>query len=142
MKAREVSDWQMFAAIKKYLRAEERAEKIVKQLARLKQEEKKVADEINRQINNFFERMIAHKLTHGGGAPVIVFSGKEQLKVDLHICEDCGGCGQDPSGVARALRRDMMCFHCFRGSGVVGITITDNGQIVRKRLPDSGFRRF
>jgi len=142
MEAREVSDQKMFTAIKKYLHATERAKKINEQIAQLKQEMEKVAEEIYLQISNFFEGMIAHKLTHGGGALVIVRSGAKQLKVDLHICKDCGGCGQDPSGTARVLRRDNMCFHCFRGSGVASITITLNGQIIRRRLPDSGFSRF
>lgn len=138
MEAREVSDRQMFTAVKKYLRATERAKEINKQFARLKQEEKKVADEIDLQITNFFKRMIAHKLTHGGGAPVIVFSGKEQLKVDLHICVDCGGCGQDPSGFMRAFRVDNLCPYCFLGSGVAGVTITSNGQVIKRPLPNSG----
>ena len=138
METREVSDRKMFATIKKYLRATEREEEINEQFARLKQEKEKVEDESYLQIKNFFERMIAHKLTHGGGAPVIVLSGEEQLKVDLHICEDCGGCGQDPSWSMRAIRRDNLCPYCFLGSGVASITITDNGQVIKRLLPNSG----
>ena len=145
VKTRKVSDRQMFAAIKKCLRAMKRADKLDEQsarldeqIARLKQRKKKVKDIIRLEVEKFFGRMIACKLGHGRGAPVVIFSGGKRLKVKLRICKDCKDTGQDASGFMRVFRRDNICQHCFLGSGVTSATITDNGQVIKIPLPNSG----
>ena len=137
-KAREVRDQEMFVAIQKYLRAEKKARETGGRAAHLKKEGEASAKEASDQIYNFFKRWIAIKLEHDRRIPLVVISEKKQFKVDLNLCEDCKGSGQDLSGFMRAIRRDNICPYCYLGSGIASITITYNGQVMKRPLPNSG----